>query len=330
MVFVGTGIVLETYIMNLAGKRVLVTGGSGFMGSNLIPLLQKAEALVFAPHRSDYDLLRQGDVKRMFEDLKPEVVFHLAAYVGGILANRDKPADFCYRNLILGTEVLHQAQMTGVKKYITFIGGCSYPAHAPSPIQETELWQGYPQAESAPYSLAKAMAYELAKAYRRQYGLNAIVLAPGNIYGPYDNFDLEGSHVIPAMIRKYVEAKERRDMEVLAWGSGKPLRDFIYIGDVCEAALLAAREYDSPDLINISSGRRTSIRELVELVAELTEFRGQVVWDASKPDGQIDKGFAVERMKKILRFTPQTNLKDGLRKTIDWFLAHRGNLRGVH
>ena len=316
--------------MNLAGKRVLVTGGSGFVGSNLIPILEKAGALVSAPARSNYDLLRQEDVKRMFEDIEPEVVFHLAAYVGGILANRNKPADFCYRNLFLGSELIHQAHMAGVQKYITLMGGCSYPAHAPSPIEETELWQGYPQPESAPYSLAKAMAHELAKAYRSQYGLNAIVLVPGNIYGPFDNFDLQGSHVIPALIRKFVEAKERGDVEVQAWGSGKPLRDFIYIGDLCDALVLAAQEYDSPDLINISSGRRISIRELVALVAELTEFFGRVVWDSSKPDGQMDKGFAVERMKQILRYIPRTNLRDGLRKTIEWFLAHRRNLREVH
>jgi len=315
--------------MELAGKRILVTGGSGFVGSNLIPLLQGIGAQVFAPRRSEYDLLRQGDVGKMFRELQPEVVFHLAAYVGGILANRDKPADFCYRNLVLGAEVIHQAQQSGVKKYITLMGGCSYPAHTPSPIEESQLWQGYPQPESAPYSLAKAMACELAKAYRRQYGLNAIVLVPGNIYGPHDNFDLQGSHVIPALIRKYIEAKERGDAEVVAWGSGKPLRDFIYIGDVCEAVLLAARNYDGPDLINISSGQRISIRELVERVAELTGFQGRVVWDTSKPDGQMDKGFAVERMKKILGFTPRTSLRDGLQKTIDWFLSHRGKLREV-
>jgi len=315
--------------MELAGKRILVTGGSGFVGSNLIPLLQGIGAQVFAPRRSEYDLLRQGDVGKMFRELQPEVVFHLAAYVGGILANRDKPADFCYRNLVLGAEVIHQAQQSGVKKYITLMGGCSYPAHTPSPIEESQLWQGYPQPESAPYSLAKAMACELAKAYRRQYGLNAIVLVPGNIYGPHDNFDLQGSHVIPALIRKYIEAKERGDAEVVAWGSGKPLRDFIYIGDVCEAVLLAARNYDGPDLINISSGQRISIRELVGRVAELTGFQGRVVWDTSKPEGQMDKGFAVERMKKILGFTPRTSLRDGLQKTIDWFLSHRGKLREV-
>lgn len=315
--------------MELAGKRVLVTGGSGFVGSNLIPFLKKAGAVVSAPDRAEYDLMRQLDVVRMFEDLRPEIVFHLAAYVGGILANRDKPADFCYRNLFLGAEVIHQAQQTGVKKYITLMGGCSYPAHAPSPIEEIQLWQGYPQSESAPYSLAKAMAQELAKAYRRQYGLNAIVLVPGNIYGPHDNFDLQGSHVIPALIRKYIEAKERGDAEVVAWGSGKPLRDFIYIGDVCEAILLAAQTYDGSDLINISSGQRTSIRELVDLVAELTGFQGRVVWDTTKPDGQMDKGFAVERMKKILGFTPRITLRGGLQKTIDWFLSHRGKLREI-
>jgi len=315
--------------MELAGKRVLVTGGSGFVGSNLIPFLKKAGAVVSAPDRAEYDLMRQLDVVRMFEDLRPEIVFHLAAYVGGILANRDKPADFCYRNLFLGAEVIHQAQQTGVKKYITLMGGCSYPAHAPSPIEEIQLWQGYPQSESAPYSLAKAMAQELAKAYRRQYGLNAIVLVPGNIYGPHDNFDLQGSHVIPALIRKYIEAKERGDVEVVAWGSGKPLRDFIYIGDVCEAILLAAQTYDGSDLINISSGQRTSIRELVDLVAELTGFQGRVVWDTTKPDGQMDKGFAVERMKKILGFTPRITLRGGLQKTIDWFHSHRGKLREV-
>ena len=313
--------------MELAGKRVLVTGGSGFVGSNLIPLLKQAGAEVFGPTRQEYNLLRQEDVSRMFSELRPEVVFHLAAYVGGILANRDKPADFCYRNLILGAEVIHHAHLAGVQKYITLMGGCSYPAEASSPIDEMQLWRGYPQPESAPYSLAKAMGYELAKAYRRQYGLHAIVLVPGNIYGPFDNFDLESSHVIPALIRKYHEAKEQGKTEVVAWGSGKPLRDFIYIGDVCEAVILAARNYDREDLINISSGQRVSIRNLVEMIAELTGFTGKVVWDSAKPDGQFDKGFSVERMNKILGFRPKTSLLDGLQKTIEWFRINRGTLR---
>ena len=313
--------------MELAGKRVLVTGGSGFVGSNLIPLLKQAGAVVFAPTRQEYNLLRKEVVSRMFSELRPEVVFHLAAHVGGILANRDKPADFCYRNLILGAEVIHHAHLAGVQKYITLMGGCSYPAEASSPINETQLWRGYPQPESAPYSLAKAMGYELAKAYRRQYGLHAIVLVPGNIYGPFDNFDLESSHVIPALIRKYHEAKEQGKTEVVAWGSGKPLRDFIYIGDVCEAVILAARNYDREDLINISSGQRVSIRNLVEMIAELTGFTGKVVWDSAKPDGQFDKGFSVERMNKILGFRPKTSLLDGLQKTIEWFRANRGTLR---
>ena len=313
--------------MELAGKRVLVTGGSGFVGSNLIPLLKQAGAEVFAPTRQEYNLLRQKDVSRMFSELRPEVVFHLAGYVGGILANRDKPADFCYRNLILGAEVIHHAHLAEVQKYITLMGGCSYPAEASSPIDEMQLWRGYPQPESAPYSLAKAMGYELAKAYRRQYGLHAIVLVPGNIYGPFDNFDLESSHVIPALIRKYHEAKEQGKTEVVAWGSGKPLRDFIYIGDVCEAVILAARDYDREDLINISSGQKVSIRNLVELIAELTGFTGKVLWDSTKPDGQFDKGFSVERMNKILGFKPKTSLRDGLQKTIEWFRVNRGSLR---
>jgi GDP-L-fucose synthase len=315
--------------MDLSGKRVLLTGATGFVGRNLFPLLEEAGAILQTPGREDYDLLEQTEVCRMFADLRPEVVFHLAAYVGGILANRDKPADFCYRNLVIGTHVLHEAHASGVKKYITLMGGCSYPATAPSPISEDQLWCGYPQPESAPYSLAKAMSHELAKAYRRQYGFDAIVLVPGNIYGPHDNFDLQGSHVIPALIRKFVEAREAGDAVVTAWGTGTPKRDFIYISDVCTAIVKAAQIYSGSDLINISSGNRVTIRELVEAVAELTSYQGEVVWDSTKPDGQMDKGFDVRRMRKILDFTPMVTLRDGLQKTTDWFLGNRGNLREI-
>jgi GDP-L-fucose synthase len=300
-------------------KRVLVTGSSGFVGRNVTALLEKTGAQLLTPTRSEYDLLEQDAVRSMFRDLQPDIVFHLAGYVGGILANRDYPADFCYRNLLMVSTVLHEAYQAGVEKYVGVMGGCSYPAKAPSPIKETELWCGYPQPESAPYSLAKAMGSELAKAYRKQYGFRAITLVPGNIYGPWDNFDLNSSHVIPALIRKYSEAQRDGRDEVVAWGTGAPKRDFVYIEDVSQALLVAAERYDDPDLINISSGTRVTIKELVELVAELTGFTGRITWDSTKPDGQMDKGFDVTRMREVLGFECRTPLREGLMKTIAWF-----------
>ncbi len=258
----------------------------------------------------------------MLQQYKPDLVIHLAGLVGGIGANRERPADFNYTNLLMGTTMLHESWKAGVKKYITTIGGCSYPAHAPSPIKETELFNGYPQKESAPYSLAKAMSVVQAQAYRQQHGFNAVVLVPGNLYGPYDNFDLKNSHVIPALIRKYTEAKAAQKTEVSAWGSGRPTRDFIYIADACDAILKAAEHYDAADIINISSGQTVTIKELTETIAQLVGFKGRVVWDTSKPDGQMEKGFDVTRMKQLLGFECRTSLRDGLQKTIDWFQAN--------
>ena len=223
------------------GSRVLVTGGGGFVGSNLVPKLRALGCDVVAPRRADYDLLDQQQVRRMFADLRPEMTVHLAARSAGILANKRFPAEFCYQNLLMNTCVLHEAQQAGVRKYVTLIGGCSYPAHAPSPIREEELWNGYPQPESAPYSLAKRMDVVMAGAYRQQYGFDAIVLLAGNLYGPGDNFNLEASHVIPATIRKMVEATDRGDKVVTVWGTGTPVRDFVYVDDVCDVMLAEAQ-----------------------------------------------------------------------------------------
>lgn len=313
--------------MNLSSSRILVTGGTGFVGRNLIPLMRDRGLNPLTPTRQQYDLLEQSAVRQLLGDHTPDVVFHLAGLIGGIGANKARPADFCYQNLLMGTMMLHECFKAGVKKYITVMGGCSYPAKAPSPIKETELFNGYPQMESAPYSLAKAMSAVQAEAYRRQHGFNAIVLVPGNLYGPHDNYDLNNSHVIPALIRKYIEAKAAGKNEVPAWGSGKPTRDFVYVADVCEALLLAAEKYDGSDIINISSGNSITIKELTETVAELTGYQGHVVWDTTKPDGQMFKGFDVSRMKEILGYECQTTLRDGLRKTIDWYLSNPSQVR---
>ena len=309
------------------GKRTLVTGASGFVGRNLTPLLAEAGCELIAPPRAEYNLLEQSDVRRMLADTQPEFVFHLAALSGGILANREYPADFCYQNLLMNTMVAHEAWRGGVRKFVTLIGGCSYPAQAPNPIRETELWNGVPQQESAAYSLAKRMSVVMAEAYRRQHDFDAIVLVPGNLYGPHDNFDLQNAHVIPATIRKFVEARRRGDAEIVAWGTGAPVRDFIYVRDACEVILIAAERYSAPEIVNLSSGVPTTIRELIETVAELTGFQGQVRWDRSKPDGQMFKGFDVQRMQTVLGYTCPTTLREGLASTIEWFEEHYDRAR---
>ncbi|RKY47273.1 MAG: GDP-L-fucose synthase [Candidatus Neomarinimicrobiota bacterium] len=308
----------------LEGKKILVTGATGFVGRNLIRELRNRGLDLLTPTRKDYDLMVQGEVRRMFRELKPEVVFHLAGKVGGILANKESPAEFFYNNILLNTMVIHEAYLSGVEKLITLIGGCSYPAGAPSPISEDQLFNGYPQPESAPYSLAKAMSVVQAQAYRKQYGFNAIVLVPGNLYGPYDNFDLESSHVIPALIRKFHEARKKGLKKVTVWGSGKPVRDFIYVEDACKVIVRAAEIYNEPDIINVSSGKGISIAELVDLVAEVVGFDGEIVWDRSKPDGQMIKIFDVKRMEAKLGKFNFVSLKEGLRKTYQWYLENLG------
>lgn len=308
-------------------RRVLVTGASGFVGRNLTSRLRDTGCELITTTRKDYDLLEQEAVRRLFADTKPEIVFHLAGLIGGILANKNRPADFCYQNLLMGTTVLHEAWQSGAKKFVTLIGGCSYPATAPSPIEETALWNGYPQPESAFYSLAKSMSVLQTRAYRQQYNFDAIVLVPGNLYGPHDNFDLTNSHVIPALIRKFHEANLSHQAEVVAWGSGKPIRDFIYVKDACEAILLATEKYSGEEIINISSGVQTTIQELVETIAQLMEYSGNIRWDDSKPDGQMYKGFDVTRMHEWLGYDCPTSLQNGLQQTIAWFAANYQDAR---
>lgn len=302
----------------LPNRRILLTGASGFVGSNLEPMLDRVNCEVLTPGHDEYDLLEQEHVRRLLRCTRPHVVFHLAALSGGIEANRRYPADFCYQNLIMNTVMLHESWQAGVEKYIALIGGCSYPSSAHSPMSEDQLWNGYPQPESAPYSVAKKMTVTLAEAYRRQHGFDCIVLIPGNLYGPHDNFDHTNSHVIPALIRRFLEAVRNGEREVVIWGSGQPVRDFVYVRDACRVIVKAAESYSGSDVINISSGTAVSIRELAELVAELTEFSGEIVWDTSKPDGQMVKVFDVKRMEDALKLRCETSLRDGLRQTVDW------------
>jgi len=306
----------------LKGKGVLVTGGSGFLGTHLRQVLEDQGVEFCAPAHAAYDLTQQSAVRQMFLDLAPQVVFHLAGYVGGIWANKQRPADFFYRNLMMTTMVLHEAHLAGVDKLVTVIGGCSYPANAPNPIREETLWDGYPQAESAPYSLAKKMALVQSQTYRLQYGFNSVVLLIGNIYGPHDNFNLNDSHVIPALVRRFYEARRDERPSVTAWGTGRPVRDFIYARDAAEAIVLATHKYDKSDIINISSGEGVTIRELVDTVADTMGYTGKIEWDTTKPDGQIYKAFDVTRMREILGFQPQVSLRQGLRLTGDWFVAN--------
>lgn len=306
--------------------RVLLTGASGFLGRHTLPVLQEAYGAenVVGVSAKDYDLMDRTAVDRMITELRPEVVVHYAAYSGGIGANRTYPADFYYRNTVLTAHVFDAAARGGVKKLVYPMGGCSYPATVKSPISEDQLWMGYPQNESAGYSTAKMMGTVAARSYRQQYGLDAVVMIPGNMYGEYDNFSRLDSHVVPAMIRRYYEAQKDGLDEVVMWGTGKPERDFVYAADVAATIPFFIDRYDSSDPVNISSGQRTPIKELAETIARLVNFEGRISWDAEKPDGQMTKIFATERLK-ALGLSCDTPLEEGLRRTIDWFAANYEN-----
>jgi GDP-L-fucose synthase len=308
---------------NLAGTRVVVTGGSGFLGRHLVQALEARGSVVLVPRKRQYDLTQEPQVARMFADLRPEVVVHLAAVVGGIGANREAPGRFFYDNVMLGALTMEYARRNGVEKFVGVGTICAYPKHAAVPFVETDLWNGYPEDTNAPYGIAKKMLLVQGQAYRQQYGFNAIHLLPVNLYGPHDNFDPASSHVIPALIRKCVEAVEHDDREVVCWGTGNATREFLYVEDCADAIARATERYDGPDPVNIGAGFEISIRDLARLMAELTGFRGTLNFDATKPDGQPRRMLDVARAQERFGFRASTDFRSGLIRTIEWYRAHR-------
>ena len=295
--------------------RVLVTGGGGFLGSHLVERLESDGHDVVVVRSADYDLTVMEDTERVFDDAKADLVFHLAAEVGGIGANRANPGRYWYANLMMGAHVLEQARLHGTSKVVIAGTVCAYPKFTPVPFREEELWSGYPEETNAPYGVAKKAILVGAQAYREQYGLNAIFLLPTNLYGPRDNFDLETSHVIPALIRKMVDS----DDEVVLWGDGSPTREFLYVDDCVEGLALAAQRYDGPDPVNLGAGREISIRDLAELVADVTGFSGSIVWDASKPNGQPRRSVDATRARELFGFEASTPLREGIERTVAWY-----------
>ena len=299
-------------------SRVLVTGGGGFLGSHLVERLERAGHEVFVTHRRQYDLTRRDDFERAFADARPQLVFHVAGEVGGIGANRANPGRFWYANLVMGTHALELARINELEKLVIVGTVCAYPKHTPVPFREDDLWNGYPEETNAPYGVAKKSILVGAQAYREQYGLNSIFLLPANMYGPRDNFDLETSHTIPALIRKM---SENRDGVVL-WGDGSPSREFLYVEDCAEGLVLAAERYDGAEPVNLGTGVETTIRDLAELVAELTGFDGEIVWDETMPNGQPRRSLDTSRARELFGFEARTLLRAGLERTIAWYREH--------
>ncbi len=299
--------------------KILVTGGGGFLGSHLVERLVAEGEEVFVARRAEYDLTRQDDVARLFIDAEPELVFHLAAEVGGIGANRANPGRYWYANLIMGANVLEQTRLYGSSKLVVAGTVCAYPKHTPVPFREEELWNGFPEETNAPYGVAKKSILVGGQAYRDQYGLNTIFLLPANLYGPRDNFDLDSSHVIPALIRKMVEGED----EVVLWGDGSPTREFLYVEDCADGLVRAAELYDRPEPVNLGTGVETSIRDLAETIAELTGFSGEIRWDTSMPNGQPRRSLDASKAEQLFGFRAETPLREGLERTIAWYREAR-------
>jgi len=306
--------------MDFRKKRIVVTGGAGFLGAQLVAVLRdKGYDKVIVPRSNKCDLRKESDIIVLFKDVAPEVVIHLAARVGGIGANMNFPATFFYENLIMGAHLMEQARLFNVEKFVAVGTICAYPKYASIPFKEDELWNGYPEETNAPYGLAKKMLLVQSQAYRKQYGFNSIYLLPVNLYGPGDNFNPEYSHVIPALIKKCFDAMDQNADEIVVWGDGTATREFLYVTDAAEAIMLATERYDKSDPVNIGSGFEISIKELVKIIIEFTGFKGRVVWDTSKPNGQPKRCLDVSRAKKEFGFCAKIDFRNGLKNTIDWY-----------
>jgi len=303
-----------------AQPRILVTGGSGFLGRQLLSVLeQRGYQHVLAPRRADYDLTDAEQVKACIRDLHPDAIVHLAAVVGGIGANMARPGEFFYLNLAMGANLIEESRTQGIQKFVAIGTICAYPKFTPVPFKEDDLWNGYPEETNAPYGLAKKMLLVQAQAYRQQFGFNAIYLLPTNLYGPGDNFDPNTSHVIPGLIHKCLEAQERGEDHILAWGTGKPTREFLFVRDCAEGIVAALEQFDGPEPVNLGSGEEISIADLTRLVAEACDFTGEIRFDASKPDGQPRRKLDTSRAKELFGWQSHTSFQVGLRATIDWY-----------
>jgi GDP-L-fucose synthase len=304
----------------LRDKKILVTGGAGFLGSFVTRKLQENGCqTIFVPRSRDFNLVEMSAVERLYDQARPDIVIHLAAVVGGILANREHPGKFFYDNLIMGVQLLEIGRRVGIEKFVAVGTVCAYPKFTPVPFREDDLWSGYPEETNAAYGLAKKMLLVQSQAYRSQYGFNSIFLLPVNLYGPGDSFDLRSSHVIPALIRKCLDAVSKGDTEIVVWGTGSASREFLYVEDCAEAIVLATQKYDGEDPVNIGVGREITIKELIHMIVQLTGFTGEVIWDSSKPDGQPRRCLDTSRAQKEFGFRAKTDFLTGLRTTIDWY-----------
>jgi len=307
-------------ISELAKKRIVVTGGAGFLGSHVVEKLHiRGCSNVFIPRSAEYDLTKQDAILKMLDEFKPDTVIHLAAVVGGIGANRENPGKYFYENIMMGTQLMEECRLFGVEKFVAIGTICAYPKFTPVPFKEDDLWIGYPEETNAPYGLAKKMMLVQSQAYREQYGFNSIYLLPVNLYGPRDNFDPNSSHVIPAIIKKCVDATRENKKSIIAWGTGTATREFLYVDDCAEAIILAAEKYDKSDPVNVGAGFEISMKELTELIVELTGFKGDIEWDSSKPDGQPRRCLDTALAEREFGFKAKMDFREGLLKTIEWY-----------